>query len=216
MKTFLLCFLCAGLIAAQAANEEKPAPKKGATPAPLTAPPEEIAHTYIRAMADARMSVVADVMHPGALERFKTILSGLADAIINAPADRRPPQRVIDALFGSQGPAALKQQTPRDVFVGFMSNLTTFLPQVREMTAGSEYQVLGHVDEGNLTHVVFRATLRRGDAGLSKMSVLSLKRDGEDWKVLLTDDLSDIIGTLGRGMLAPPSSAAAPQAPAGQ
>lgn len=218
MKTFLLCFLGAGLLTVQAASEEKSASKKN-TPAPVTIPPEEVAHTYIRGMADSRMNVVADVMHPGSLDRFKTILTGLADAIINAPPDRRPPQKMVDALFGSQGPAGIKEQSPHDVFVGFMSNLITFLPQVREMTAGSEYQVLGHVDEGNVSHVVFRAVLRRGEAQMTKMSVLSLKRDGETWKVLLTDDLADLIGTIGRGMLAPQPSAApsnATPAPGGQ
>jgi hypothetical protein len=169
--------------------------------------PEEAAHAYITAMADARMNVVADQMHPGALERFKQIMLGVADAIAAAPEDRKPSSKVISALFGDEGPAAVKDLPPRDVFVRFMSNLVTFVPQIREMHAGSEYQVLGHVDEGgNITHVVFRATLRRGQSELTKMSVLSLKRDGEGWKVLLTDDLENLIKGLGQRLAAPATS----------
>jgi hypothetical protein len=110
--------------------------------------PEEVAHTYIRAMADARINVVADQMHPSALDRFKDIMTDVATAIEAAPADRKPPVKMITALFGDEGTAVVKDLSPRDVFVRFMSNLTTFVPQIRAMHAGSEYQVLGHVDEG--------------------------------------------------------------------
>jgi PleD family two-component response regulator len=167
--------------------------------------PEEVAHTYIRAMADARINVVADQMHPSALDRFKGIMTDVATAIEAAPADRKPPVKMITALFGEEGTAVVKDLSPRDVFVRFMSNLTTFVPQIRVMHAGSEYQVLGHVDEGgNISHVVFRATLAQGQHEMTKMSVLSLKRDGEHWKMLLTDDLENLIAGLGKQLAAPP------------
>jgi hypothetical protein len=182
-----------------------------AVPASPAEKPEEVAHLYIRAMADARLNVVADHMHPSALVRFKGIMTEIADAIAAAPEDRKPPARMVSALFGEEGPAAIKKLEPRDVFVRFMSNLTTFVPQIRVMHAGSEYQVLGHVDEGgNLAHVVFRATLSQGAHEMTKMSVLSLKRDGEHWKVLLTDDLEKLISGFGKQLASPP-----PAPPAG-
>jgi hypothetical protein len=85
-----------------------------------------------------------------------------------------------------------------------MSNLTTFLPQIKEMAAGTQHEIIGHVDEGgNVTHVVFRATLKRGKTELTKMDVLSLKRDGEEWRVLLTDDMESLILNLGQQLTAP-------------
>lgn len=172
--------------------------------------PEEVAHLYIRAMADAQINAVADQMHPSALDRFKSIMTEIADAISAAPADRKPSPKVVNALFGDEGPAVVKDLPPRDVFVRFMSNLTTFVPQIRAMHAGSEYQVLGNVTEGgNLAHVVFRATLSQEGREMTKMSVLSLKRDGEHWKVLLTDDLENLVSGLGKRLASPaiPSSA---------
>jgi len=177
-------------------------------------PPEEIAHTYIRSFADLRLNVVADSLHPSALEKFKGLLITIADAIEAAPANRKPPPKMLSALFGDDGPQAVKTLPARDAFVRFMSNLTTFVPQLREMTAGSEYQVLGHVDEGgNVTHVVFRATLRRGETEVTKMEVLSLKRDGEDWKVLLTDDLESLIRGFGKQLASPPPPPRKKEAP---
>jgi hypothetical protein len=135
----------------------------------------------------------------------------VAEAISAAEPERKPPAKMISALFGEEGPDAMKTLPPRDVFVRFMSNLTTFVPQIREMHAGSEYQVLGHVDEGgNVTHVVFRATLKRGETELTKMEVLSLKRDGETWKVLLTDDMENLVAGFARQLAAPPAKRPAP------
>jgi hypothetical protein len=163
-------------------------------------------------MADQRIHVVADAMHPSALERFKVIISRVADALAAAPPERKPPAKLLSALFGDEGPAATKTLPARDVFVRFMTNLTTFVPQIREMEAGSEYQVIGHLDEGaNSTHVVFRATLRRGTAEVSKMAVLSLKREGDEWKVLLTDDLEALISGLTHQFTAPLPRVSTPQ-----
>ncbi len=170
------------------------------------APPEEVAHTYIRALAELEINVVADTLHPAALEKFKELLVTIADALEAAPAERKAPPKMLSALFGEEGPQAIKTRPAREVFVRFMSNLTTFVPQLREMTAGSEYQVIGHVDEGaNVTHVVFRATLRRGGSQVTKMEVLSLKLDGTAWKVLLTDDLESLIRGFGKQLAAPPT-----------
>ena len=204
MKLFVSLLLSVFLIAARSAE-----PAKAAKPTAAGEKPEEVAHTYIRAMADLHLNVVADTMHPSALDGFQKILIKIADGIAAAPDDRKPPARVINALFGESGMATVKTEPPRDIFVRFMSNLTTFVPQIREMTAGSEYQVLGHVEEGNLAHVVFRATLRRGTTEMTKMEVLSLKRDGEQWKVLLTDDLADLVSGLGRQLTAGPKPAPA-------
>ncbi len=172
------------------------------------APPEEVAHTYIRAFAELRLYAVADTLHPAALEKFKGLLVTIADALEAAPVGRKAPPKMLSALFGEEGPQAVKTRPAREAFVRFMSNLTTFVPQLREMTAGSEYQIIGHVDEGgNVTHVVFRATLRRGAAEVTKMEVLSLKLDGTAWKVLLTDDLESLIRGFGKQLATPPPQA---------
>jgi hypothetical protein len=165
--------------------------------------PEAIAQQYLTAMSEMRIEALADTMHPAALDRFKQILGQVSQAISAIDPEKRP-NTVIRALFGDDGPDAVLAEPPREVFVRFMANLTTFVPQIREMQGGSEHEIIGHVDEGgNLCHVVFRATLKRGSTGISKMAVLSLKRDGTSWKVLLDDDLAKLITGLGQRMGTP-------------
>ena len=82
--------------------------------------PEEVAHTYIRAMADSRLTLVADEMHPAALERFKAMLAGIAEAITAAPPERKPSPKLISALFGEGGVESVKGAPAREIFVRFM------------------------------------------------------------------------------------------------
>jgi putative sterol carrier protein len=50
--------------------------------------------------------------------------------------------------------------------------------------------VVGHVREGDdVVHVVYRGTTSVGNVKISKMSVMSLKADGESWRMLLTGDI---------------------------
>jgi hypothetical protein len=73
------------------------------------------------------------------------------------------------------------------------------MPMLRQMLNDSAYDFIGHVDEGgNQTHVVYRATLTTGGAAVTKMEVLTLKRDGEEWKVMLTGDIESFVGGLTR------------------
>lgn len=205
---FLLALLS---LAAPAVHGAGPA--KEVKPPP-TEKPEEVAHTYIRAMADLHLNVVADSMHPSALASFQNLLTRIASGIEAAPADRKPPAEMVSALFGENGLAKVKSDPAREVFVRFMNNLATFVPQIREMTGGSEYQVIGHVDEGDFAHVVFRATLKRGEISMTKMEVLTLQRDGDSWKVLLTDELATMVSGLGRQLMNPPPPKPATPAPA--
>lgn len=168
--------------------------------APGEQPAETVARGYIEAMRSGDMEHVATYMHPAALEKFKDILTKVAEVIIaaNAAADPKTNQ-AVQVLFGAAGPHAVKEADPKELFVGFMGNITKVVPMMREMLAGSTYDFIGHVEEGgNLSHVVYRATLKTATAEVTKMEVLTLKRDGEQWKVMLTGDLESLVGGIGR------------------
>ena len=181
MKTFL-AILLALTLAARAAT------------------PEEIAKGYMEAVKSGDSEHVGAFMHPAALEIFKGILVQVAAVVATADADADPKKSTaIKVLFGDVKPEAAKDASAKDLFVHFMANLTTAIPLMRQMLANSTYDFIGHVDEGaNQAHVVYRATLATGGATVTKMEVLTLKRDGEEWKVMLTGDIESFVGGLTR------------------
>ena len=163
--------------------------------------PEMVAREYIDSMRNADMEKAAALMHPAALERFRDILVQIADALTarDPQADLRK-NPGMDLLFGEGGPAELKTTSPAKVFLNFMSKLYARVPMMREMVAGSQVHFIGHVDESeNVSHVVYRTTLSRQGTEVTKVEVLSLKRHGENWRVLLTGDLERLATSIGRG-----------------
>lgn len=169
--------------------------------------PESVARGYMEAMRAGDMEQVVTYMHPSALEKFKGILVEVADIMAAADPVADPKKSAgLKMLFGEEGPQMVKTAEAKEVFVRFMRNLTAAIPRMRQMLASSTYQFIGHVDEGgNQTHVVYRATLETGGAEVTKMEVLTLKRDGEEWRVMLTGDIESLVGGLGR-QLRPPDA----------
>ena len=164
------------------------------------APPEEVAKGYMEAVKSGDMEQVGTFMHPAALEKFKGILVQVAEIVATADASADPKRNTaIKVLFGDEKPAAAKEVPAKDLFIRFMRNLTGAVPLMRQMLANSAYDFIGHVDEGgNQAHVVYRATLATGGATVTKMEVLTLKRDGDEWKVMLTGDIESFVGGLTR------------------
>jgi hypothetical protein len=164
------------------------------------APPEEIARGYMDSVKAGDMERVGTYMHPAALEKFKGILVQLAAVIGNVDAETDPKKNTaIKILFGEEKPAGIKDALPKNLFVHFLANLSQAMPMLRQMLNDSTYEFIGHVDEGgNQTHVVYRATLTTGGTAVTKMEVITLKRDGEEWKVMLTGDIESFVGGLTR------------------
>jgi hypothetical protein len=167
--------------------------------------PETVARGYMEAMRAGDMEQVVTYMHPSALEKFKGILTEVAEIIVAADPNADPKRMVaVKMLFGEEGPESVKTTDAKDVFVRFMRNLTAGIPRMREMLANVVYEFVGHVDEGgNQTHVVYRARLKTGGAEVTKMETLTLKRDGEEWRVMLTGDIESLVGGLGRQLQRP-------------
>lgn len=164
------------------------------------ATPEEVARGYMDAVKAADMEHVGVFMHPAALEKFKGILVQLAEVIGNVDAETDPKKNTaIKILFGEEKPQTVKDAAAKGLFVHFLTNLSQAMPMLRQMLNDSTYDFIGHVDEGgNQTHVVYRATLTTGGTAVTKMEVLTLKRDGEEWRVMLTGDIESFVGGLTR------------------
>jgi hypothetical protein len=162
--------------------------------------PEQVAKGYMEAMRSGDMEHVATYMHPAGLEKFKLILVQAAEVLGAADASADPrTDTALKVLFGQDGPQSAKDAAAKELFVRFLDNLHRAAPMMQRMLADSSYEFIGHVDEGgNQTHVVYRVTMNTGGASVTKLEVLSLKRDGEEWKVMLTGEIEGLLTGLTR------------------
>jgi hypothetical protein len=114
-------------------------------------------------------------------------------------------------FFGVDTPAEYERLPEAEVFARVMRGLTKNAPQMAEMFKSVEMNVLGSVAESpDLTHVLYRSTIKMADVPVAQMAVISFKRDGTQWRALLTGDLEAMMSGAMRSAESLKSTGSAP------
>jgi hypothetical protein len=157
--------------------------------------PEAIAARALTALKENRIGDFAKAMHPEALQQLKATLLDVVDV-----AEKKG--RVDEALsiFKNVGSAAdLRKLDDVAFFTAFFEGVMQMQPRLRDAFRGMTLDVIEHVPEGkDIIHVVYRGTVTQGETKVSKMSVMSLKANGDDWGMLLTGDIEGMTAMLKR------------------
>jgi ABC-type transporter MlaC component len=155
--------------------------------------PESAASTMLEALKQGDLTQFAGKMHPDALASFQKMMLPIAEAAGEDPKG----QQFTQVFMGGKGVAELRKSTPNEFFQIFMGGLMKNVPQMAAMMRGSKAQVLGHVMEGpDVAHVVARMQMGTDTLSITKMSVTSLRKDGEQWKGLLSGEIEGMAATL--------------------
>ena len=171
--------------------------------------PEATAAAYYAAIETGDWARMAALTHPDELARFRALVIGVVKELPTVPTV--PTEEYRYGTLGTTQQEAfdylrvvslvhLEQLAPADVFERFLTNTSDVMSGVRSAFTGveneSESDILGSIAEGDsLAHVVRRArfTGERPESHLSqvreweegsRMDVLTVKRDGDAWRVL--------------------------------
>jgi hypothetical protein len=82
------------------------------------------------------------------------------------------------------------------VYERLLNTITRMQPGAAEAMAGSSFDVVGHVMEGDTAHVVYRLKMSVMGTQVTQTSVYSLLRDGGEWRGLLTGDIQNMVSGL--------------------
>lgn len=148
--------------------------------------PEASASRALTALKEDRIADFAQDMHPEALASMKATLLEVVDA-----ADKKGRVAEVLSIFKDVKDAGeLRELDDVRFFTAFFAGMLKLQPRIRDTLRGMTLEVVGHVPEGDdVVHVVYRGTATVGNVKISKMSVMSLKADGETWRMLLTGDI---------------------------
>jgi len=151
---------------------------------------EAVAVRYLSALGRGRYDSMAHLMHPEALSQIRDLMSLLVA--------RDTAGNLVKGIFGVDGNkafAALDSEQAR-----FFSGLFRSQPGLAEVMGSLHGDPVGAVAEGDsLRHVVMRVEM--GDTtglSVSKMEVVSLKRSGGAWRVLLGGQIGGVLEALRR------------------
>jgi len=153
--------------------------------------PEATASAYMQAVRAGNWAGMAKLMHPEALNQLRTLMQPLFAS--NAPEADDFRQRFLGVRTAREA-AALSDTT---VFANFVRSLNEQNPTAAQALQAATIEEIGHVSEGpDVAHVVYRATLDVEGMTISNVNVLTVKRSGDDWRVLLTGDYSALATAL--------------------
>lgn len=153
-----------------------------ASPAALGAQqsPEQVVQAYLTHFRAGEMDRVAALMHPRALESFRTVMLRLiGDELEETP------------LAGRDDVATM----PADSFYLFFMEAGGQQAEFSEIFQSLQAQPVGHVAQGDsLAHVVYTARMDFMGQQAQQTAVLTLRRHGNGWRVDPGDGPMNMVG----------------------
>ena len=154
----------------------------------FAATPEQTATDYFSAFRRGDMAAVSMAMHPAELSKFRDMIVPVIEKGL-AVEDDRAELLGLDMLLGGDSVEYLWTESPEEFFTRFMNWLLKLNPMMKSSMAGARVEPIGHVMEGELAYVVIRMQMDMLGAQISQVSAISLKKDGEAWKLMLTGEI---------------------------
>lgn len=163
-------------------------PVRGADPKPRPADAaiEKVVADSLEAGRATNWRGYADLVHPDSLREYKDMWLPVLRA-----ATRERPEKQADLLSAFDQATDLKTLMalrPKDFFVPSMKGMASQIPSLAANPPDADGKIIGTVHEGDdRAYVVVRTRLKGAHGEQTKVEVVSLKRSGAEWKLLLPD-----------------------------
>jgi hypothetical protein len=158
-------------------------------PARAADTPEQVAKKVADATKAADWKAFSALFHPDALAELKKLLRE-----ITAEESTREMSKMF---LGVTTPAELDKMTSEQVFERFMGTISTQIPGFADALKSADIQIVGHLEEKpDLAYVVTRNTVQVGELKMTKMEVISLRKQGDTWKALLSGSMEGFVAQI--------------------
>lgn len=160
----------------------------------------ETANEYYNLLKQKNYDRAATILDPSAINQFRQMLTFIMDL---------PEEKQNEAYSTIFGPSVSKESIIK------MSNLQFFTSFLRFIMSNVESvgvtldktEILGEIKEGNdIAHVVTRSKFSTSEYSMEAMEVVSFKRNGKEWKALLSGEIKGFPNQLKRSLLAQPEA----------
>lgn len=168
---------------AQPAINSKPSSSVAATS------PESIGRRYSTAPQAGDWDAAARLMHPEATRKFRAMIEPAAKADTSG--------KMALMFMGVESTSAVATLSDAAFYARVLRNLTS-RPGMKEVLAGSQVTIIGHVKEGtDLAHVVYRTRMSVQFINVEKVETMSLRRMGNTWGMLLSGGIEGLAAAFG-------------------
>ena len=149
----------------------------------------EVAAKGMEAVRAADWAGFTKLMHPEALAAAKKMFEPIVVADTTAEMRR--------AFFGVETVEQFTALSDAQAFEALMANLTKNIPGFAEALTGARFETIGVLPEGSeLAHVVYRGDVQAEGIAVSKTAVVTLRRHGGEWRMLLSGNIEGLAARL--------------------
>jgi len=188
MRTILAAFLFLALSSGRVAAEDTPVEIKT---------PEQMVTLYFDAFKQGNFEVIADNMHEQELIKFKAaILPAIEKSREQDPIGAGRDAAALRSFLGIDSVDVVKAESPRDFLVRFMKWMAKLNPMMMTGMAGATMETLGSVPEKDMVHIVCRVNVDMLGVNFSQLKVMSVKKQGDEWKLMLTGEIDGMAKVL--------------------
>lgn len=152
--------------------------------------PEEMITLYFDAFKAGNYELMSANMHADELAKLqKELLPVVARGIDAAQSGATKDELAMKLFADSESYEVISKESPEAFFIRFMNWLNRMNPMMKNTLAGSSIATVGHVTEGDLAHVVYRVSVNIAGTRMTQLNVMSVKKDGEDWKLMMSGEI---------------------------
>ncbi len=140
-------------------------------------------------MNELKWTEFTEVLHPEALQKFRTILMPSIEGIV--PPDKPDTVNLFGKILVMD---SLRNLTDKEFFVDMMNIVFSLSPDIGATFMSMQNSMVGAIADGSdLVHVVVHTDMNVGGREIKEMNVITLKKDGADWKHMLSPKIEGII-----------------------
>lgn len=163
------------------------------------ASPEAVAARAMTALKQGEFEAYVSLMDPVALGEFRALMMEAVVAVEDM-AEEDPRAFGLQLFFASDA-AELRRLDPQGFFLRFLAGAIANVPEILQMTYG-DVQVVGHLLEADdIAQVIIRSTWTLDYDGQTKLTVVTLRRGEDGWRVLPRGNLLGIARALRQQVL---------------
>lgn len=166
----------------------------GLVAAPLAAQetPEAVVQRYFETFRDGQFAENAAMMDPAALTSLHGTMVEMARA---TGVDSTETRAHLREMFGVENLEQLRALAPEAVYERMLRSVLG-QGEMKEILAGAQVNVLGHVLEGDTAHVVYRMKMSVVGTSIDQVQVAPVRRVAGQWRVLLTGSFAGLINSM--------------------
>lgn len=163
-----------------------------ALPAMHAKTPEEVIRSYVDRVKAGGLDSVASLMHPDELAKFHGMMQPVIDEALTEQEGR-----AVFGRFAENADETKQRPLSHEEFMSvFLQCLEAIQPQLSQVLKASSVEVLGHVKEAEVSHVVARFRTKIQGMEIEKMTVMSTKDDKGAAKMMLSGEIKQMAEVL--------------------